>query len=237
MLRIKKIPALVAMLATGVMLVGCNDEQPKEAQLSQDFNAQASYAIGYAAGMNFLSEMVNSQKAIINYDASLIARGVKDALNKSNALENDEAIQKVLIEIQNKVETEQGKATEANNAKLTEEFSKKDGVKKTESGILYRIEKMGEGKAISAEDVVKVEYTGKLANGEVFDSSDKHGAVEFPLSQVIPGWTEALQLIKEGGEMEMVIPSELAYGDSSIGAIPANATLYFSVKVLEVKAQ
>lgn len=237
MLRMKKISVVLTSILAASILVGCNEEKqaPQAQGLAEDFNSQASYALGYATGMNFLSEMVESQKSYIQYDPALIARGLQDALLKKNELKDDEAVQKVLMDIQKKVETEQTKATAEGNKSLEESFAKKEGVKKTESGILYRIEKMGEGKTITAENIVKVEYTGKLANGEIFDSSDKHGAVEFPLNQVIPGWTEALQLVKEGGEIEMVIPAALAYGESAIGAIPANSNLYFQVKVLEVK--
>ena len=78
-------------------------------------------------------------------------------------------------------------------------------------------------------------YTGKLPNGTVFDSSVERGQpAEFALNQVIPGWTEGLQLVKKGGKIELVIPANLAYGDQDLGVIPANSTLHFDVEVLDV---
>ena len=109
-------------------------------------------------------------------------------------------------------------------------------MKKTASGLLYRVEKAGSGNAINATDVVKVHYTGKLPDGTVFDSSVQRGTpAEFPLNQVIKGWTEGLQLVKKGGKIELVLPPDLAYGKDGAGAsIPPNSTLYFDVEVLDV---
>ena len=127
------------------------------------------------------------------------------------------------------------KAEEEGN-KFAAEFAKKDGVKKTASGLLYRVEKAGSSNAINATDVVKVHYTGKLPDGTVFDSSVQRGTpAEFPLNQVIKGWTEGLQLVKKGGKIELVLPPDLAYGKDGAGAsIPPNSTLYFDVEVLDV---
>ena len=115
-------------------------------------------------------------------------------------------------------------------------FAKKDGVKSTKDGLLYKITEAGKGDAIKATDTVKVHYTGKLPDGKVFDSSVERGQpVEFKLNQVIKGWTEGLQLVKKGGKIELVIPPELAYGKQGAGdAIPPDSTLYFEVEVLDV---
>lgn len=94
----------------------------------------------------------------------------------------------------------------------------------------------GTGKSPSADNTVKVHYEGSLINGTVFDSSIERGSpVEFGLSQVIPGWTEGLQLMKEGGKTRFFIPSELAYGAAGSGNIPPNAVLVFEVELIEVK--
>ena len=108
----------------------------------------------------------------------------------------------------------------------------------TESGLKYRILRKTDGTSPTVKDTVRVHYRGKLANGTIFDSSyGKTGrAIEFPVSGVVKGWTEGLQLTGEGGMIELEIPPELGYGKSGFGtAIPPDATLHFIVEVLDVK--
>ena len=101
---------------------------------------------------------------------------------------------------------------------------------------MYKIINEGKGAAIKPTAVVTVHYTGKLADGKVFDSSVERGSpAEFKLNQVVKGWTEGLQLVKKGGKIELVLPPELAYGEQGAGAvIPPNSTLFFEVEVLDV---
>lgn len=117
------------------------------------------------------------------------------------------------------------------------ENAKKEGVKTTASGLQYQVLKEGDGKAPKATDVVKVHYKGTLLDGKEFDSSYKGGQpIEFPLNRVIPGWTEGVQLMKEGAKYKFFIPAKLAYGERGAGGvIPPNATLIFEVELLEVK--
>ena len=132
---------------------------------------------------------------------------------------------------------------EDNNAHLKEaekqylkENKEKEGVKETESGLQYRVIKEGDGKSPSAEDVVLVHYVGKFVDGTEFDSSVKRGEpISFPLNRVIKGWTEGLQLMKEGGKYEFTIPHNLAYGERRVRKIPPCATLIFEVELIEVK--
>ena len=114
----------------------------------------------------------------------------------------------------------------------------KDGVKTTASGLQYKITKEGEGKSPKATDTVLVHYEGKLLDGTVFDSSIKRNEpISFPLNRVIPGWTEGLQLIKEGGKAILYIPSKLAYGPRGTpgGPIGPDETLIFEVELLKVQ--
>lgn len=107
----------------------------------------------------------------------------------------------------------------------------------TPSGLKYRVVKEGTGKQPTAQDVVSVNYEGRLLDGTVFDSSyDRGEPAQFPLSGVIPGWTEGLQYMKEGAVYEFYIPYNLAYGDRDNPAIPAKSDLLFKVQLLEVKA-
>jgi len=112
-----------------------------------------------------------------------------------------------------------------------------EGVQSTESGLQYKVLQEGSGAQPSATDTVEVHYEGWLIDGSVFDSSYKRGqTISFPLSGVIAGWTEGLQLMKEGGICELTIPSDLGYGpQGSPGAIPPAATLIFKVELIKVK--
>ncbi|MDO4222713.1 MAG: FKBP-type peptidyl-prolyl cis-trans isomerase [Acinetobacter sp.] len=115
-------------------------------------------------------------------------------------------------------------------------YAQLDNVQRTASGLHYRIIQQGTGAKPTARSVVSVHYTGRLSNGDIFDSSHaRQQAISFPLNQVIAGWTEGLQLIQEGGKIELVIPAALAYGNRSVGDIPANSVLYFEVDLLKVE--
>jgi FKBP-type peptidyl-prolyl cis-trans isomerase FkpA len=110
-------------------------------------------------------------------------------------------------------------------------------VQKTASGLNYIITQPGTGKQATPNSVVSVKYTGKLLDGTEFDSSERQGGqpVEFPLNQVIPGWTEGIALLKEGSKATLIIPSEMAYGQQGRPGIPKNSVLLFDVELLQVK--
>lgn len=116
-----------------------------------------------------------------------------------------------------------------------EENKTKDGVQVTSSGLQYKVIKEGTGSSPKATNKVEVHYRGTLTNGTEFDSSySRNQTVTFGLNQVIRGWTEGLQLMKEGATYELYIPSELAYGDRDIPGIPASSTLIFTVELIKV---
>lgn len=216
---------------------------PILANQDKTFNEEASYAVGALLGTN-LNEIIQSQKEIIHYEQSKVIAGVQDVLSGKVDLSKDQKLQATLQAIQEKLQqAEQKKLAEISNKAKSEgdkfraDFASQKEVKKTASGLLYRINEIGKGDKIQATDTVKVHYTGKLVNGTVFDSSVKRGQpVEFKLSQVIKGWTEGLQLVKKGGKITLVIPPELAYGEQGAGPlITPNATLHFEVEVLDVK--
>jgi FKBP-type peptidyl-prolyl cis-trans isomerase FkpA len=115
--------------------------------------------------------------------------------------------------------------------------AKEKGAVKTASGMVYKAIKEGAGKSPSASSVVEVNYRGTLTNGKEFDSSYKRNqSIQFPLSRVIPCWTEGVQKMKVGGKAKLVCPPELAYGARGAGSdVPPNATLIFEVELLDVK--
>lgn len=126
--------------------------------------------------------------------------------------------------------------TREKNEAYLEDNAKKDGVKVTASGLQYRSLTPGSGKAPGPTSLVTVHYTGKLINGKKFDSSVGGDPVSFPLNRVIPGWTEGLQLMKEGEKAELVIPQDLGYGARGApGAIPPYQTLVFEVELIKVQ--
>ena len=202
----------------------------------------ASYAVGALMGGQ-MKDLVDAHKEVSTYDNARILDGLKDALEGKVDVRKDENVQKTLEAIEAKLVSASkakaeaiAKSAQDEGDKYRADFAKGKDVKTTKSGLLYKIENAGKGEAIKATDTVKVHYTGKLPNGKVFDSSVERGQpVEFQLNQVIPGWTEGLQLVKKGGKIQLVIPPALGYGKQGAGAsIPPNSTLIFDVEVLDV---
>lgn len=196
-----------------------------------------SYALGLSMGNNFRSsgiETINVQD---------FADGVAAVFYGSQPkMSYDEAkveIQKFFTELQAKQEAS-AKAMAEVNAKAGTEFLETNGkrveVKTTPSGLQYEVLTEGTGTQPKASDTVKVHYTGKLIDGTVFDSSVERGEpATFGVTQVIPGWVEALQLMKAGSKWRLFIPSQLAYGPNGAGGIIGpNQTLIFDVELLEV---
>ncbi|MBE6387580.1 MAG: FKBP-type peptidyl-prolyl cis-trans isomerase [Lentisphaerae bacterium] len=196
--------------------------------------------ISYALGMNIMG---NLAELPIEIDVESVISAIKDvSAEKETALKVEE-YHKYMQEFQKKVQEagQQAVAKAAeNNKKAGAEFlaenAKKEGVKVTPSGLQYRVITEGSGTKPSASSKIKVHYTGKLTDGTVFDSSVQRGEpIDFALNQVIPGWTEGVQLMTPGSKYEFVIPSDLAYGDRGAGnAIPPGATLVFEVELLAV---
>jgi len=121
------------------------------------------------------------------------------------------------------------------NAAFVAAFAKKPGVYTRQSGLEYKIIQNGFGTRPAATDIVTVYYKGQLINGKVFDATEPGFPAEFPVGNLIPGWTEALQLMREGDHWELVIPADLAYGTRGAGdSVPPNQTLVFDLTLVKV---
>ena len=205
--------------------------QEKSPQL-KDQKDKVSYSIGMQIGFN-----LGRQKVDINPD--ILAAGIKDAIAGKPQLTTDQ-VKDIMSQFEKDMEQKQKQAGEKNKtegAKFLEDNKKKPGVKTTASGLQYKVEKEGTGSQPKATDMVTVNYRGTLIDGTEFDSSFKRNqAATFPVNGVIKGWTEALQLMKQGAKYQLFIPSNLAYGERAMGPdIGPNSTLIFDVDLVDVK--
>ncbi len=201
---------------------------------------KASYAIGMDMGTSL-------KKNDIDVDAEVLSQAIKDVMGGKKTLmtadEEHTTLSTLQKGLQDKMQTKM-KALGEKNKKDGEAFlaanKKKPGIKTLPSGLQYQVITEGNGKSPKATDTVTVQYKGTLLDGTEFDSSYKHGqAVTFPVNGVIKGWTEALQLMKEGAKWKLFIPSELAYGETGTpgGPIGPNATLIFEVELSKVNSK
>ncbi|WP_100657957.1 FKBP-type peptidyl-prolyl cis-trans isomerase [Alteromonas flava] len=246
---------LSLVAATSLMALGLSACQPQSSEQATD-SAPAetasttdmspaqnqAYAIGASMGTYVVNRATETEKYGMTFDREAVMQGFKDALagNSKFTVEEMQTLARAAdASLQEKQQAaaqdvaqqniEAGKAFLAENAK-------KEGVMTTESGLQYEVLSAGEGASPTAEDTVTVHYRGTLLDGTEFDSSYKRNEpASFPLSRVIAGWTEGVQLMKEGGKFRFYIPSELAYGERATGAITPNSTLIFDVELLEVK--
>lgn len=203
----------------------------------KSLETRVSYAIGVDLGSNFKSLEVN-------LDPKMLSEGAHDALYGDRLQLSDEQIQATMREFQQEVARrratqQQSRASEEARdlAAFISTESAPAEFTQTASGLKYRVLKAGEGASPKPTSVVRVHYHGQLTDGTVFDSSVERGeAIEFPVNGVISGWTEALQLMNPGARFELLIPSDLAYGEQGAPpAIPANAELRFFVELISFR--
>ncbi len=196
-----------------------------------------SYALGMSMGHNFKGSGI---KTIDSKDFAAGVAAVYDGTKPE--MTYDEAkriVQEYFTKLEAEMQAEAAKAGEVNlknGEAFLAENAKREGIKVTASGLQYEVLAEGNGDSPKASDNVEVHYTGKLIDGTVFDSSVERGVpASFGVTQVIPGWVEALQLMKEGDKWRLYIPSNLAYGPNGAGGvIGPNMTLIFDVELLRV---
>ncbi len=198
----------------------------------KDEATRINYSLGYQIGGDF-------KRQGVKMDAQAVIKGIEDALSGGQPQLSQPEMLSVLRELKNKIVSQQRAIQRemevqnlAQDKKFMEENKDNDGIKTTASGLQYKIVESGKGKSPKATDTVTVNYRGTLINNQEFDSSFERGApASFALNSVIKGWTEGLQLIKEGGKIQLFIPPELAYNDR--GPL-ANRSLIFEVELLSI---
>lgn len=252
--------ALVGILA---FVAGCGEKAEKssvaveEAEVDaaavegfdfEDATIKDSYVIGLGAGQSMARNLESLEGTGIQFDVDTIAQAFAEGL-VGEAQMDEEAVTATMNDFRSRVSvamTEKRKAEQLEADKVAQdnlvagqaflaENKTQEGIVTLESGLQYRIVAEGDGASPSASDRVKVHYTGTLVDGTKFDSSRDRGEPSvFGVSQVIKGWTEALQLMKEGSAWTLYIPSDIAYGKASRPKIPGNSVLVFDVELIEV---
>jgi len=229
-----KLLLLLSLLFPCTTLTAGNHEKATKPLASEE------QQVGYSYGQMF-GRRLSSTMSDIDIDAFIA--GFQDGYSGKDSQLSEEQMNKALQTHQAQLRDQQmaeHSAKAAENLKKSEDFltqnASKDGIKTTASGLQYKIITEGEGTSPAPEDTVEVHYTGTLINGNVFDSSVQRGTpASFPVKGVIPGWTEALQLMKPGGKWQLFIPPDLAYGANGTGRIGPNEALIFEVELLSVK--
>lgn len=230
-----KILVIAISLLVAVSFTSCNSSNSDSSGASSLENRldSASYSLGVSIGSN----IERSGLAELNYD--LFVAAVKQTLSKdTNLLIGDKDANAFLQSFFQELQTKKAESSLEEGSKWLEENAKKEGMLMTESGLQYQIITEGTGVKPVAADKVSVHYHGTLTDGTVFDSSVERGTpASFGVGQVIPGWTEALQLMPVGSKWKLFIPGNLAYGPRGAGdKIGPNATLIFEVELLAIEA-
>ncbi len=230
---------LIRLAIVGILSVGVSAAfaaEPAKVEL-KDQRDKASYAIGLNWGNN-----IRSQGADLSVD--VILQGLKDGMENKPAVLSEAQVQEVMKAFQAELRTkqeakrkEQGEHNKTEGEAFLAENAKKAGVITLPSGLQYKIMKEGTGPKPSATDKVAVQYRGTLINGTEFDSSYKRGPepATFGVSQVVKGWTEALELMPVGSKWQLFVPAALGYGERGSRNIEPNATLIFEVDLVEIK--
>lgn len=237
---------LAISLAATALIAGCAKKDDKSAATTPaasgtDASLQTdAQKFGYAIGVDLGKSL---QPVKDDTDLASLKAGLDDAFAGTAPKMDDAAreeikntVAKKMQERQLKDREDQAEKNKTEGAKFLEENGKREGVKTTASGLQYEVETEGKGPHPKATDTVTVNYAGTLINGEEFDSSYKRGQpVSFPLNNVIPGWTEGVQLMTPGSKYKFYIPSDLGYGERGAGVkIGPNQVLVFEVELLSI---
>jgi FKBP-type peptidyl-prolyl cis-trans isomerase FkpA len=238
----------IAILVTSTLgLSACQkdpvDPMKVEVAVLETEEQKQAYALGANIGQ-FVDKQLSSQAEMgMSRDKAVVVKGFVAALQQQSQLEEAEvqtlmqAMQSEAQEMQKAKAAEAGEINKTAGAAYLAENAKREGVTVTESGLQFEVVTAGEGTKPAISDTVKVHYRGTLLDGTEFDSSySRNEPAVFPLTRVISGWTEGVQLMPVGSKFKFHIPSELAYGSRATGSITAHSTLVFDVELLEIVA-
>jgi FKBP-type peptidyl-prolyl cis-trans isomerase FklB len=231
-----KLKNIVLASALGFFsLVSCNGQKKmKKSDVKLETQKdKVSYSIGISIGENLKTEGLDT---VINVD--LLAKAIQSVFKKDSLAIDQTAANQLLQEYFTGIQKSKGEENQKANDKFMQENKSKPGVITLPSGLQYIVEKEGTGAMPKITDNVTTHYHGSLVNGKVFDSSVERGQpASFGVNQVIPGWTEALQLMKVGSKWKIFIPSNLGYGEQGAGKmIPPNSALIFELELLGINA-
>jgi FKBP-type peptidyl-prolyl cis-trans isomerase len=228
--------SIIFLMAVGILFasISCSQNGTKKVKLETNIDS-VSYAIGVIFGTQNL-EQIKSAPSGDEINTSVMASAFTTVISEGDVLISDDDAKTLINNFFQNASTKLAqKNLEEGNAFL-EKNKAREGVVTTASGLQYEIITEGKGPKPTADDQVKVDYTGTLIDGTVFDSSVERGQpATFGVGQVIPGWTEALELMPVGSKWKIYIPADLAYGERGAGNdIGPNATLIFEVELLEI---
>lgn len=226
--------ALFLLLAAAFAAPEVLAQKPVELKTRRD---SVSYAIGMNIGQNFKLQSIDVDLTILSAAMEAVIKGGQTAMTEDQAGQCVMSYQQEMMAKQEAERKISGAKNKAEGDSFLAENKKKDGVKTTESGLQYKVLVEGTGPKPTASDKVKTHYSGKLIDGTEFDSSYKRGEpAVFPVTGVIKGWTEALQMMTVGSKWQLFIPSELAYGERGAGqTIGPNAALVFDIELLGIE--
>ncbi len=221
-----------SITATLLLMTACAQTNNKSAKAGKATLQTELDSVSYAIGLSVASSLKNQG---IEMNADVVAKAIQNVNSEGDHPFSPEEGDMM---VRNYMQSQMAVQQEA-NIKKGEDFlaenAKKDGVMVTESGLQYKVINEGNGEHPTETSQVKVHYHGTLMDGTVFDSSVERGEpITFGLNQVIPGWTEGVQLMKPGAKYAFYIPSDLAYGPQGSGPIGPNETLIFEVELLEI---
>ena len=208
----------------------------EQSAVLKDDAAKLNYSVGYQIGSDFKQQEFEVRPEAVLKGIEDAISGNKGLMSKAEMRQTMADVGKKVAELKKKKRQQVGGYTEKNKQFLVEN-GKKPGVTTTKSGLQYRVNKPGRGNSPKSTDKVLVHYRGRLITGTEFDSSYKRGKpASFQVNKVIKGWTEALQLMKQGDHWQLFIPAELAYGVKGMGTtIPPNSTLIFDIEFISIQ--
>jgi FKBP-type peptidyl-prolyl cis-trans isomerase FklB len=235
----KVLVAVTAAFAVCMGLASCDKSADGGDSTMKTLTDSASYAIGTSIGKQMKKD------SIAKITPDLVVAGIRDAFAGKEKLTEEQltqimdAFQKEMQMKHTEMQSKAGEANKSAGEAFLAENAKKPGVKTLPSGLQYEVITEGTGPSPQATDEVVTKYRGTLIDGTEFDNSEKHGGTAtFAVNQVVPGWTEALQLMKVGSKWKLYVPSNLAYGEQGMGQeIGPNSALIFDIELLEIKSK